>query len=170
VTAGQAIDADIETLQITGGTAVRSESPLNLSHLHPAFVNRTVTLSDDRTTITAISAIVTPHNSPIDHLVFHQQKPPHPTLEVHENLGFVHANYIRLETTLLPVPPETRSSVFNGEWRQVPDYGVFPGFKDFIERLACFPFCPLPWFVIVGAIVFPVLIWRVRQSRADKSQ
>ncbi len=170
VTAGQAIDSDIESLQITGGTAVRSESPLTLSHAHPAFVNRTVTLSEDRNTITAISAIVTPHNSPIDHLVLHQQNPPHPTLEVHENLGYIHSNYVRLETMLLPVPPETRISVFNGEWQQATDKGTFLNIKEFIERLTCFPFCPLPWLVIFAAIVLPVLVRRIRQRRAENSQ
>lgn len=162
VSAGQATSADIESLVITGGTAVRSDNPLTMSHMHTAFINWTVTLSEDRQKVTAISAVVTPHMSPADNWVLYQPHPPHPDLEVHENLGYVSSDYVRLETTLLPVPPTTQISIFRGEWQR--------GFicrpcRIFQEWLACFPFCIWPWMIILIAVILPLLLWRIRRGR-----
>ena len=165
VTSGQAGHADIESLVITGGTVVRDENPLMLSHVHPAFTNWTVTLSGDRNTVTAIAAMITPQNSPIDHLLLCQESPYHPTLDVHENLGYVGTDYIRLETTLLPVPPETRTSIFRGEWERAPLNGFFLFIAHLLKRLTCFPFCPLPWAIIIGTIL-PALAVRIYRNRS----
>lgn len=161
VSAGQAVDADIESLRITGGTAVREDNPLTLSHLHTALTDLSVTLSDDRQTVTAVSALIAPQSSPAEEWVLYQSRPPHPELEVHENLGYVSSAYVRLDTLLLPVPPTLHSSVFRGEWRREP--ACWPC-RVFREWLDCFPFCPWPWVIILVAVIFPVMVWRIRRS------
>jgi len=162
VSAGQAVDTDIESLLITGGTTVRSENPLRLTHMHADFINWTVTLSDDRQVVTAISAVVTPHMSSVENWVLYQPGPPHPELQVHENLGYVGADYVRLETTLLPVPPTTHSSTFKGEWKREFDCWFCRIFEQWV---ACFPFCIWPWLIILLAIILPVMVWRIRNSK-----
>lgn len=165
VTSGQATNGDIESLVVTGGTAVREDNPVTLSHVHPAFINWTITLSEDRNRVTAISAIITPHNTPTDHLVFHQEDPPHPTLQVLENLGYVSSDYIRLETTLLPVPPQYHTSRFTGYWERAPVGGFILLIDDLLEMLACFPFCPLPWAIIIMVIILPLLAGLIIRNR-----
>jgi hypothetical protein len=140
------------------------KNPLTLSHVHPAFTNWTIILSEDRNTVTSISAIITPQNSPINYLVLYQENPPHPALEVHENLCYVGSEYIRIETTLLPVPTEYRTSRFGGEWERAPvDRLLF--IDHLLESLTCFPFCPLPWVIIIIAIILPVLAGRIYRKR-----
>lgn len=165
VTSGQATNTDIESLVITGGTAVPDENPLTLLHVHSDFTNWTITLSGDRNRVIAISAIITPHNSPVDHLVLYQGHPPHPTLEVLENIGYVGSESIRLETVLLPDPPEHRMSSFRGEWVRAPVDGFFSFIDHLLERLTCFPVCPLPWAIITLAIILPVLVWLIYRNR-----
>lgn len=162
VSAGQAVSADIESLKITGGSAVRSDNPLTLSHMHTAFINWSVTLSEDRQTVTAITAVVTPHMSPIDHWVLYQPHPSHPDLNVHENLGYVGSDYVSLETTLLPVPPITHVSTFMGEWKR--EIVCWPC-RIFQQWVECFPFCLWPWMVILLAVILPILVWRISRGR-----
>jgi len=161
VAAGSATGADIESLRITAGTAISESNPLTLEHGHPAFVNLAVTFSESRDTIRAISAEITPHMAPNDYWLLYQSTPEHPTLDIHENLGYVAANYIRLETTLLPVPPTTTVSTFGGQWERAFDCRIcqLPFVRKFI---ACFPWCPLPWLMMAMIILVAVGIWRLR--------
>ena len=147
--AGEAMDVDIESLLITAGTAIRHDNPMTLSLMHTAFVNWSVTLSEDRQTVTAISATITPHMSLIDYWVLYQPRPPHPDLSVHENLAYVSSDYVNFETTLLPVPPSYHNSAFQGEWRR--EFICRPC-RILEEWVICFPFCMWPWVIILVVI------------------
>ena len=115
---GMAEGVDIESLQITAGRSAMDEDALTLAQMHTSFVNWSVTLSEDRRSVTALSAVITPHMSPVNYWLLYQPDPPHPDLDVHENLAYVAGDSIKIDTTILPVPPDYRQSVFKGEWRR----------------------------------------------------
>ena len=159
VAAGQASNADIESLQITAGLLVRDDNPMTLSLMHTSFVNWSITLSGDRQKVTAIAAEISPHMAPAGYWLLYQPNPPHPDLQVHENLGYIRADSIWIETTLLPVPPDYESSGFTGEWQQG---SLCKPCRIFEEWVECFPFCFWPWMIIFIIIVLPLIAWRMR--------
>ena len=157
---GLAEGADIESLEVMAGLSAMDEDALTLAQMHTSFVNRSVALSEDRRSVTAISAAIAPHMSTVDYWLLYQPKPPHPDFDVHENLAYVAADSIKIDTTILPVPPSYRQSVFRGEWRRTTVCIPCRVFEQWVE---CFPFCVWPWLVILVAIVLPPAIWLVRR-------
>lgn len=150
VAAGKARKGQIESIVISGGPAMQEPNRITLTYLHNQFTDLTVKLSADRTTVTAITATLTPSGAPIDHWVFYYPRPEHPTLQIHEFLAYVRPDSVTLETTILPVPPTTYFDRFNGEWR----------------RVSRWRFCWLDWMAIaVGVIVVTGLAWRLRRGK-----
>ncbi len=150
VAAGKARKGQIESLVISGGPAVQEANRITLTYLHNQFTDLTVKLSDDRATVTAITATLTPSGAPIDHWVFYYPHPENPTMEIHEVLAYVGPTTVTLETTILPVPPTTYSDRFSGEWR----------------RVSRWRFCWFDWIAIaVGVIVVTGLVWRSQRGK-----
>jgi hypothetical protein len=162
VSTGQATNTEIESLRITSGSLVRDDNPMTLSLMHTSFTNWVVTLSEDRQKITALGADINGVAS--DYWLLYQQHPPHPDLQIHENLGYIRSHSVVIETTLLPVPPSYESSNFRGEWRR--DYLCRPC-RIFEEWVICFPFCLWPWMIITLIIVLPLLAWRIRKRNSS---
>jgi hypothetical protein len=165
VSTGIAQAPDIESLQITAGLSAMDEDALTLAQMHTSFVNWSVTLSEDGRSVTAISAVIAPHMSPVNYWLLYQPDPPHPDLDVHENLAYVAADSIKIDTTILPVPPDYRQSVFKGEWRRT---FICRPCRVFEQWLECFPFCIWPWLVILVVIVLPLAIWLVRRRKRSQ--
>lgn len=162
---GLAEGADIESLHITAGLSAMGDDALTLAQMHTSFVNWSVTLSEDRRSVTAISAAIAPHMSAVNYWLLYQPNPPHPDLDVHENLAYVRADAINLDTTILPVPPSYQQSEFRGEWRR--------GFickpcRIFEQWVECFPFCIWPWLIFLIIIILPVTIWRLRRRGRNR--
>lgn len=159
VDAGVAHITDIESLAVSGGSSMPATDPVTMDYLHPAFVNLEVVFSDDRETISSLSAEISPYMNPNDHWVLYRPNPPSSDYFIHEHIVYLSNQYIRLETTLLPVPPKYYLSYFSGEWQRQHKYFDFS--KFFAEQAACFPYCPWPWlsilFVILIAILFSIM-------------
>jgi hypothetical protein len=165
LSAGLAEGADIESLEVTAGLSAMDDDALTLAQMHTSFVNWSVTLSEDRRTITAISAAIAPHMSTVDYWLLYQPNPPHPDLDVHENLAYVAADSITIDTTILPVPPSYRQSVFRGGWQR--GFVCIPC-RVFEQWVECFPFCIWPWLLILVVIVLPPAIWLVRRRSQNR--
>lgn len=157
---GMAQGADIESLQITAGLSAMDEDALTLARMHTSFVNRSVILSENRRSVTAISAAIAPHMSAVDYWLLYQPNPPHPDLDVHENLAYVAGDSIKIDTTILPVPPGYRHSVFKGEWRRT---FICTPCRVLEQWLECFPLCIGPRLLILVVIVLPLALWLVRR-------
>ena len=155
---GLAEGADIESLEVTAGLSAMDEDVLTLAQMHTSFVNWSVTLSEDRRSVTAISAAIAPHMSTVDYWLLYQPNPPHPDFDVHENLAYVAADSITIDTTILPVPPSYRQSVFRGEWQR--GFVCIPC-RVFEQWVECLPFCIWPWLLILVVIILPPAIWLV---------
>lgn len=164
VAAGVAHIADIESLALSGGTSMPTADPVTMDYLHPAFVNLEVIFSDDRETISSLAAEITPSMNPVDHWVLYRPHPPSSDFFIHEHIGYLSSQYVRLETTLLPVPPKYYFSYFSGEWQR--QHEQFEFGKFFAEQIACFPFCPWPWFIILLVILIAVLFGIKRKVNA----
>jgi hypothetical protein len=164
---GVADFSDIESLTISAGESMPELHPLTMSYLHPAFVNLRVLFSEDRETITSLSADITPHMSPTDHWVLYRPHPPSTELWIHEHLGYLSSHYVRLETTLLPVPPKYYFSYFTGEWQR---YHKPFDFRQFmVEQAACFPFCPWPWLMILFVIFLAILFGIMKRGTSRRN-
>jgi hypothetical protein len=161
VDAGVAYLSDIEALTISGGATMPTTAPITMAHLHPAFLNLEILFSEDRNTITTMSAEIAPYMSPTDHWVYYFPNPPSSNLIVHEHLAFLSSHYIRLETTLLPVPPKFYLSYFSGEWQR--QSAAFDIGKFISEQIACFPFCPWPWLIILSVILLAIFFGMMRK-------
>jgi hypothetical protein len=166
VAAGIARASDVVALRVTAGSGIPDVSAITMAHLHAAFVELEFVFSDDRRTITAMSARVEPHPGRTNYLVFYFPRPPHPTLQIHEHLAYLATDYVRLETTVVPATSQIQISNFRGEWRR--DYG-FPILGRINEYLTCFPFCPWPWILPLLLIVAVVLYVRWARARSGKS-
>jgi hypothetical protein len=169
VAAGQASRGQIESLVIHGGSAMVEEASLTLAYLHNDFHDLTVTLSADRSTVTSVMATV--NNGAINYWVLHYGRPPHPSLFIHEFLGYVSHDYITLETTILPVPPTTYVDRFTGHWQRVRSCWIckFP-----YQKPSVFPYCWFDWLVIgivvLAGFVVIRLVWRKRQVQQSDKQ
>ena len=157
VEAGKASNGQIESLVFGGGATMQETNRITLAYLHSAFYDLTVDLSADRKTVTAIAAKLRPSGSPIDNWVFHYQRPPHPTLDIHEFVGYIRHDSVSIETTILPVAPTTHFSRFAGQWQRTPGcwlcaYVCRPFYK--------FPFCWLDWIVVVAVVLVGFVIFR----------
>ena len=162
---GLAEGADIESLEVTAGLSAMGEDALTLAQMHTSFVNWSVTLSEDRRSVTAIRAAIAPHMSTVDYWLLYQPNPPHPDLDVHENLAYVADDSIKIDTTILPVPPSYRQSVFRGEWQRA--FVCMPC-RVFEQWVECFPFCIWPWLLILVVIVLPPVLWLVRRRSRNR--
>lgn len=162
---GLAEGADIESLIITAGLSAMGADALTLTQMHTSFVNWSVTLSADRESVTAISAEITPHMSAVNYWLLYQPNPPHPDLDVHENLAYVAVDYINIDTTILPVPPSYQQSVFRGEWRRT--FICIPC-RIFEQWVECFPFCIWPWLIIIVIVILPFTIWRISRNSRNR--
>lgn len=166
VAAGQARNGQIESLVFGGGSAMQESNRITLAYLHGAFFDLTVNLSTDRKTVTAISAKLRPAGAAIDYWVFHYQRPPHPTLNIHEFLGYIKSDSVSFETTILPVPPTTHYSTFAGQWQRTPSCWFCCTICPPIQKL---PYCWFDWVVIFVVILIPLLLLR-RRRHSNKSK
>jgi hypothetical protein len=163
VDSGIAHISDIVSLSVSGGGSMPVAEPLTMIYLHPAFVNIEVLFSDDRETIRSLSAEIAPYMNPSDHWVIYLPNPPSSTFHIHEHIAYLSSQYIRLETTLLPVPPKYYFSYFSGEWKQ--QHQGFDFRAIFDEQIACFPFCPWPWLIILFVILIALLFGLMRKVK-----
>ncbi len=161
VDAGVAYLSDIEALTISGGATMPATAPITMTHLHPAFQNLEIVFADDRNSISTMSAEIAPYMSPTDHWVYYFPNPPSSDLIVHEHLAYLSSHYIRLETTLLPVPPKFYFSYFSGEWQRQP--AAFDIRKLISEQITCFPYCPWPWLIILFVILITFFFGMMRK-------
>lgn len=118
VTSGIATTADIISFTMTAGTAIPDSCPITLNDLLPYyFSNPQVTLSADRKTVTAFSAVDTPSGWQRDHWVLFQGNPPNPTMEVGEHDVYLYPEHIYINSDILPAPPDHYCARFSGGWR-----------------------------------------------------
>lgn len=164
VSTGQARNGQVESLVFGGGSAMQEINRITLAYLHSSFVDLTVKLSADRKTITAISAKLNNDGSSIDNWVFHYQRPPHPTLNIHEFVGYIRSDSIALETTILPVPPTTHLSNFKGHWQRTPGCLLC---RYICRPIYVLPYCWLDWIIIISLLLIPVVLLRrlIKKSR-----
>lgn len=160
VEAGVATNEEIESITITAGPALPEANPLTFANKHTAFVNLNVTLSEDRNTVTSLSAELTPYMSPIDYWVLYQSHPAHPELSIIENIGYIGTDYLTIETMLYPIPPAHHRTTFYGQWERQIECWICEIFDDYI--LGCFPWCPWPWLIILTVILAAVAIRQIR--------
>lgn len=118
VTSGIATTSDIISFRLTAGTVIPDSCPITLNDLLSYyFSNPQVTLSADRKTVTAFSAVDTPSGWQRNKWVLSQGNPPNTTMEVGENNVEVYTDYIRIDSWILPEPPKHYEITFRGSWR-----------------------------------------------------
>lgn len=163
VSAGEARNGQIESLVFGGGATMQEVNRLTLTYLHSDFVDLTVKLSSDRKTVTEITAKSLSNGSTFDEWVFHYRNPSHPTLDIHEFVGIVRDDLVSLETTILPVPPTTHVSGFQGQWQRTP---VCWYCRFICKPFYKFPYCWFNWILIGAVILIPImfLIYRRRKN------
>ncbi len=170
VAAGVAYINDIESLNISAGHTMPETDPLTMDYLHQAFIDVQFNFSADKEVIVSVFARISPSMQSTDHLVLYRQRPPHPQINIHEHVGYLGRDFIRAETTLDPELPETYRSQFKGEWKREHISFIIEFFEAY---LACFPFCPLPWIIIIlvmAAIIGVLFLRRSRNNTRNKTE
>ncbi|WP_455222972.1 hypothetical protein [Kaarinaea lacus] len=162
VDAGVAYIDDIESLRISAGHTMPESDPLTMDYLHSAFTDVQFNFSADKEVIVSVFARISPHMQNVDHIVLYRPNPPHPQVDIHEHIGQIARDYVRIETSLEATPLEQHLSVFKGEWKRE-HLSIIIGFFD--EYFTCFPYCPLPWVIIilVAVLILGGVVFRVRK-------
>jgi len=146
VAAGVAYSSDIESLNISAGHTIPEFGLLTMDYLHPAFIDVQFNFSADKEVIVSVFARISPSMQNRDHLALTRSRPPPPEFDIHEqNVRLAH-DYIVIETYLTSRIFDPDISTFRGEWQHKYESFIIEPMRKYF---ACFPYCPIPWIIIL---------------------